>query len=126
MPQPLKLDEPQQFGNFVRNLRFAWTRAARTHPEAERNVLENAHMTKQRVVLEYESNPATTNVERASFLAIDINIALIRRLQPGNDPQQGCLAGTRRTKQRNKLPGMDIEVDIFEGGERAELLRNMR
>src|SRR5262245_10305397 len=54
--------------------------------------------------------------------AIAMNAATIGRLQPGDDPQQGRLAGARRSQKRDERAAVDLEIDVVYGFELAECL----
>src|SRR5262249_4419567 len=59
--------------------------------------------------LEQRSNPAT-----------QLHLALRRRGDPGEDLEQGALAGSVVADHAQRLPAMDLEVDVAKG---PELLR---
>ena len=46
-------------------------------------------------------------------------------LQAGNDAQQGGLATTRRPEEADELAFFNGEIDVLQGGERAERLADV-
>jgi ABC-type glutathione transport system ATPase component len=58
-------------------------------------------------------------------LAVEAHLALIGPVEAGNDAQQTCLAGARRTKQCDELAGLDLEVDAVQRREVTETLDNV-
>ena len=95
---------------------------ARLHAQAEGDVLEHRHVAEQRVVLEHEADVALAGAVAQRILAVDPHFAGIRPVEAGDDPQQRGLARTGRTEQRQQFALADLQVDIVERGERAELL----
>ncbi len=57
-------------------------------------------------------------------VALQQNPALVRRLEAGEHPQQRGLAATARAEQREKLPGPDVERQLVDGPQAAELLHH--
>jgi len=79
-------------------------------------------MAEQRIVLEDQADPPLLRAARAGILAGDHEPAGIGVFEPGDDAQQGRLAGTGRPQQGNELAGSDAEIDAVQGDEIAEAL----
>ena len=95
---------------------------ARLHAQAEGDVLEHRHVAEQRVMLEHEADMALAGAARERILAVEGDLAGIRPVEAGDDPQQRGLAGARRPEQRQQLAVADLQIDIVERGELAEFL----
>src|ERR1700719_573761 len=108
-----------------RDLRFGGTFPPRQHAHSERDVLEHRHVPKQRVMLKHEPDLALADADRAGVLAMEQHLAGIGRLQARDYPQQRRLARSRKPKQRNQLTGFDMQVDIVNRNEVAELLADV-
>ncbi len=55
-------------------------------------------------------------------LAVKVDGALIRRLQAGDDPEQGGLARAGGTQQGHELAAGHVEAHVVQGDEAAERL----
>ncbi len=73
-------------------------------------------------MLKYKTNLALADADGAGVLAMKQHLAGVRRLQPRDYPQQRGLARSRKSQQRHQLAGFDMQVDIVNRDEVAELL----
>ena len=95
---------------------------ARPHAKAERDVLEHGHVAEERVVLEDETDAAFADLPVRRILAVEQHTPAVGRLEPCDDAQQRGLAAARRPEQRHELARTDLEADVTECREVAELL----
>ena len=95
------------------------------HRQPERDVVAHGHVLEGGVVLEDEADVPLLRRERGRVLAGDQDLALVRPLEPGDDPEQGRLAGAARPEQRGERAAFDLERDVVEGDEVAEALRDV-
>jgi hypothetical protein len=73
-------------------------------------------------VLEDEADAAPLRRHAGDVVAADQHGPGRRRFQPGDDPQQGRLAGAARAQQRGQRAVGDLDRDVLEGHEVAEAL----
>src|SRR5688572_12302353 len=99
--------------------------SSRTDAQAERDVLEDRHVTEKRVVLKHEADAALTNLPAGRILAVEEHAAAIGRLEPRHDAQQRRLAAARRPEQRDELARAHLEAHVVERREAAEGLRDV-
>ena len=89
--------------------------------EAERDVLEHAHVSEQGVALEHKTDVALLHGHVIDPLPPNKNVSFRRHFQPGNHPQHRRLAAAAGTEQANQLSVVDREVHVVDGGNFAEL-----
>ena len=77
---------------------------ARLHLHAEGDIVENAHMGEQGVMLEDKTDLPLPYVGVGGVLPVEEDPAGIPRFQPGDDPEQGGLARSGRPQKRHQLP----------------------
>ena len=58
------------------------------------------------------------------ILAVDRDLALIRRVQPVQDAHQGGLAGPVFAQQSVDFPWLQVEIDLVVGNQRSKPLGN--
>ncbi len=80
----------------------------------------HAHMRKQRVGLEHHVDRPPMRRQRGQVRPVEPDRARIRRLEAGDEPQQGALAAARRAEQAENLATREIEGDAVDGRLRAE------
>ena len=91
------------------------------HPETERDVLDDAHMLKQEIVLKEESDATLlrqdVNAGRGivEHLTVEHHPSSFERDEPRECEQQGCLPGTVATDEGHRLAGAR-----FDGGVQLE------
>jgi hypothetical protein len=90
--------------------------------ETEADVVGHAHVPERRVVLEHEPDVPLLGRQPGRVVALDLDGALIRQLEPRDDPQQRRLATAAGAEQRGQLTGRDLQVDVGERDEVAEAL----
>ncbi len=101
---------------------LAGTVGTLAHLEAEGDVLGNAHMAEQGIVLKYEADPAITGSQPGGIDAIQTDTAAVGLFQSGQDAQQRRLAGPGRPQQRHQLSLVHPQRDPIKGREGAEML----
>ena len=76
----------------------------------------------------YERDVNTVFQDYALFphMTVAQNVALAWLLEPGDHPQRRRLAAARRAEQREELAAADLEVEVVDGHEVAEALRDAR
>ena len=72
-------------------------------PQREREVVVDRHLRVQRVVLEDHRDVALARGDAVDHALADADLALGDRLEPGEHPQRGRLAGARRPDQHEEL-----------------------
>src|SRR5690606_20039181 len=89
------------------------------YPQPERHVLEDRHVTEERVVLKDEPDVSITDGAAGDVLIAEQDGATagVRALEPGDDPEQCRLPGTGGPEQRSQLTRRYVERDIPEGDE---------
>ena len=90
------------------------------HPQAEGDVLEHREVREDRVVLEHHGDAALARRQVVDPPAADPDLALARRLEPGDDAQERGLAAARGAEQHHELLVGDGQVDRMQRGEGAE------
>ncbi len=120
--QPVELHQFQQAMHAAADLGLVRALAPRLHAQAEGHVLEHRHVAEQRVVLEHEADLAFAYMGVGGVLAFEDDAPGVRRLQPGDDPQQRGLAAARRPQQGDQFTAGEVERNLVERGEGAELL----
>ncbi|MNR17165.1 hypothetical protein D3C85_1338090 [compost metagenome] len=79
-------------------------------------------MLEQRVMLEHEADIALAHVLRGGVLPAQHHLASIGALQAGDDAQQRGLAAARGAQQRGQLAFVEVERDVVQRDEIAEML----
>ena len=111
-----QLMHPSDNGGFVRPMFFG------THTETECHIVEDRHVSEQRIVLKHETDMTFAHMQLGGLFAKERNTARIGAFQPGNDAQQGGLATAGRAQQCNQFATGELQRDIVEGSEIAEFL----
>ena len=104
------------------NMRFDFTFALLREHERKRHVVANGHVRIERVVLEHHRDVALLRRHAVDHLTADADFAVGDLLEPGNHPQQGRLAASRRADQNAKFSVSNIDVDAAYHLRRAEIL----
>src|SRR5690606_4135221 len=121
--EPLELHQLEQLGHARVDLSPAAAAFGNLH--AESDVVMHAHVRKQRVVLEDESDAAVTHRNVGRVLVAEINRSAVRELEAGDHAQDGRLARSRRTEQRDQFAAFDLERDPAHGAEGLEGLHHV-
>src|SRR5215216_7998857 len=120
-----ELDQPEQLHDALVDLLPRWPGAAGPHLQPERDVLENAHVIEQRVVLEHEPDLPLFETELERVALVDKHMTGIGELETGENAQQRRLAGTGRAEQAEELALADLETDAVKHERRLEALRQV-
>ena len=123
--EKVELHEFEQLMHASLDLGLRRTFAPRQHAQPEGDIFEHRHVAKQRVVLKDETDLALADADLARVLAVEQHLAGVRRLQAGDYPEQRGLARARQPQQRDQLAGFDVQVDIVNCDEVAELLADI-
>jgi hypothetical protein len=119
-----KIDQLQHPLHAPPDLCFAWPGAPfvpqSAPPQAERNVVRDGQVWKQRVTLEHRADLATIGRQFVHALPVDEHLALVRLLEAGDQPQGCGLAAAGRAQQRKKMPALDGHRHVIHGGARAK------
>ena len=110
----------QEFHDFVANRGFARARGARANAQAKGDVVEHAHVLKQRVVLEHEAHAAVFCRRFGDVFAKKLDMPAVGLFEPRDDAQQSCLARAAWSKQRGELALFDVDADVIERNELFE------
>ena len=95
-----------------------------TFNKAESDVVEDCHMGKNRVVLEYDTDVAGLGRQRRDIAAINTDMASGRLDEPSQHAQRRGLAAARWPKQRKELTLLDLQIQVRDGHRSAEVFRN--
>ena len=79
------------------------------------DVVEDAHVRVERVVLEDHRDVALLGREVVDDPLADPQLAVGHLLEPRHHPQRGRLAAARRADEDDELPVLDLEVEIDDG-----------
>ena len=120
--EPVELDELEELRHLLPDLRLARPGGPRPHAQPEGDVLEDAHVTEERVVLEDEADAAPAHVLPRLVLSLEEDLPGVGPLEAGDDPQEARLARARRAEEGHELPRRDVEAHVVHGDEVAEPL----
>ena len=90
--------------------------------EPERHVAVDAQVLERCVVLEHEADVPLLGTQPRRVGAVDLDDAGVRLLQTGDDAQQRGLAAAGRPEQRREVAAVDVDRDVAESDEVAEVL----
>jgi hypothetical protein len=93
---------------------------AQRRAQGKGEVVEDAQVRIERVLLEHEGDVAQRRRGGADVLAADEDPTLVRPLEAGDEAQRRRLAGTARPEQDDELARGDVEREIVHGRGRAE------
>jgi hypothetical protein len=79
----------------------------------------------QRVGLKYHREVACARPDTIDLNAVDAHLTGALRLQARNDAQQGRLAATGRTDQRDEFAVFDRQIDTLQNLRRVECLADL-
>jgi hypothetical protein len=82
------------------------------HLQGERDVARHRHVREQRVALEHRAYRPRLRRPVGEVVAVEENAPSVRQIEPGDHPQQGCLAAARRAEQGEELAGVDRQADL--------------
>ena len=95
------------------------------HPQAKADVVGNAHVRKQRIVLEHHADVALFHRDMFNRCFADTDRAAIGEDEPGDGPQQGGLATSRWAQQRKETAIGEIHGDVVQRFQRPEILADI-
>ena len=84
------------------------------HLQRKGEVLPNAHMRKQGVILEHHADAALVRGQGVDGLASEKDFAMGDGLKTGQHQQAGGLAGSRRSEHGQEFAFFDIEIEVFD------------
>jgi len=119
--EPRQLHELQQLQHAIADGLPRRAAAAGPDAEPEGDVVEDRHVTEQGIVLENESDVAFPHGLGGRVLLAKEDGSCGRELQPGDEAQQGCLAGAGRAEQGDQLARADVQRHVVECREPVEL-----
>src|SRR5450432_850182 len=117
--QALELHQLQQLHAACAYLTLRRAPRKFAHAQAERDVVEHAHVFEQRVVLEHETDAPFLHAQVGGVDVAETDTALVDRLQSRNRTQQRGFAGAGRPEQREQFARRDLELDIAQGNDIA-------
>ncbi len=118
--EALELHQGQQRGHALADGRPRRPVAAAADTQTEGDVLEDAHVAEEGVVLEDEADPPRARLLPRHVLAADPDAARVGPGQSRQQAQQGRLPAAGGTQPRQQLAGRDIEADLVQDLEGAE------
>jgi hypothetical protein len=96
--------------------------------EPERDVVGDAHVREQGVVLEHHVDVALVRRDRGDVRSVEQDLPAGRFLEAGDHPQGRRLAAPTGSEHREELALLDREVDVVDRGDEVlperELLRD--
>ena len=96
------------------------------HLAAEVHVLDDVEVVAEGEILVHDLDPELCRVLRAGdrdLLSLEVDVALVDRVDPGDALDQRRLAGAVVADERHDLARPHLEVDVLERVHRAEALR---
>ena len=92
------------------------------HAQPVGNVLRDAHVREERVVLEHRVDVAVEWGQPGNVAPLQHHGSVARELEARDHPQHRGLAGTGRTQHREELALGDVEIHTRDGGDVTEAL----
>src|SRR5690606_11072267 len=120
--EPLELDEFEEGAGALVDFGLRRPGARLSHFQPEADIVEHAHMAKERIMLEDEADIAVLHAFERGVLVAEMNGPLGGEIEPRDQAQKRGLARARRPQQRDQLARMDIERYVVQGGEIPEFL----
>ena len=118
--QPVQLHQMQQTMNTIGNFRLSRALGARPHAWSKGDIVEHRHVSKQGVMLKNKAHPTIPRRLARRVAAIEQHAAGIGEVQPGDDPEQGGLARSRRAEKSHQFALVNCQIDPAQGGKTAE------
>ena len=110
LPEALELHEMEELLDALADLCLR----PLPHLEPERDVVRHGHVLEGRVVLEDEADPALLRRELGRVVPGDEDLPAVRRLEPGDDPEQRGLPGAARPEKRGQRSARHLERDVVD------------
>ena len=86
-----------------------------THAQGKGDVLAHGHVRVEGVVLKDHGHVSLARRNVVDDLTVKTNLASGHGLEPGDQPQQGGLAATRRPDEHDELAVVDFKVHVVDG-----------
>ena len=116
-----ELHEFEQFFDFGADLFFGRAFGLGQYGQTEGDVVKHVHVAEEGVVLEHETDFALAHMLGGDVLAVKEDVAAVGVFQSGDDAQERGFAAAGRAEQGNEFAGGDVEVDVFQRVEVAEV-----
>ncbi len=84
------------------------------HAQGELDVVRHGHVTEQRVVLEYEADPAFLGGHVGDVAAMERDAAVVYARETGDCPQQRAFAAAARAQQDEEFPVSNVQRYIVD------------
>lgn len=101
--QMSQLNHLQQFDHLCFDRRRIRALPPWQNSQTKSDIVENGHMTKQRIVLKHEPHLTVAGVQTTDISAVETDMPAGLMLQPGDDAQQRGFARSRRPQQGDHL-----------------------
>ena len=88
--------------------------ACPVHLQAEGHVVIDRHMRIQRIGLEHHGDAAVGGIGGGHVVTADGDPAACHAFQPGDHPQKGGFAASRRADKHGELAGINLEIDTVD------------
>ena len=95
------------------------------HLEPECNVFEDRQMWEEAVALEDHAHIPLVGRHVCDEARTDGNCSMVGLFESGGDSERSGLSTTARSEKRDKLPGCNLEREVFESECRGESLRHV-
>ena len=119
--QAIELDQTQQFQDPRPDLALARPARARPRCQAEGDIVEDAQVAKQCIVLEDEADIALLDGEPEGILAAEHDTAIGRKIEAGQNAQERGLAGAGRPQKCDQFTGADLQGNPVQRSRQTEL-----
>ena len=90
--------------------------------QAEGQIVVDAHVLVERVVLEHHGDVAVARRQMVDHLVADADVAAGDVFQPRNHAQRRRLAAAGRADQRHELLVGNLEIDVLHGVEQRAIM----
>ncbi len=120
----VELDELQKLIHFLADEGARRALAARADFQTEGDVVEDGHVTEERIVLEDESDFSIADAAPCDVLVVKKDRSAVRvgLFKSGDNAQERRLSGAGRAEKGHKLAGVDGQAHVVQGDERSETL----
>src|SRR4029077_14217173 len=123
--EEVELHQFQQFMDAALDFGLGGPRSAREHAKSKRDIFKYRHVAEERVMLKNETDLAIANADVARVLAMEEHLAGVGCFEARDNSEQRRLARARQSQQRDQLAGLDMEADMIDRNEVAELLADV-
>ena len=112
--EPFQLYEVEEALDCSRDVPPRRSALTRAHLQAERDVVEDGHVPEQRVMLKHDPDLALFDGQGLHIPVVEQDSSLVGELKPGQDAEQGGLAGPGRSEKTQKLAPADFQIHVVE------------